>query len=57
MGNHYLQEFTFNNIYVRHAVNYRPDDNCCVMHIHSRCEIFYFVSGELSISLRAQDIR
>ncbi len=45
MGNHYLQEFTFNNIYVRHAVNYRPDDNCCVMHIHSRCEIFYFVSG------------
>lgn len=40
-----LREFTFNNIYVRHAVNYRPDDSYCKMHIHSRCEIFYFVSG------------
>lgn len=40
-----LQEFTFNNIYIRHAVNYSPDDSYCNMHIHTRCEIFYFVSG------------
>lgn len=41
----YLQEFNFNNIYVRHAVDYEPDDAYFEMHIHSRCEIFYFVAG------------
>lgn len=41
----YLQEITYNNIYVRHAVDCNPDDSYCEMHIHTRCEIFYFVSG------------
>ncbi|MDE6762117.1 MAG: AraC family transcriptional regulator, partial [Oscillospiraceae bacterium] len=43
----YSQEFTLNNIYVRHAVDYEPDDACFEMHIHSRCEIFYFVAGRV----------
>lgn len=42
-----MQEFTYNSIYVRHAVNYEPDDSYCTMHIHSRCELFYFVSGRV----------
>lgn len=43
----YLQEFEFNDIYVRHAINYKPDDSYCTMHIHSRCEILYFISGRV----------
>ncbi len=41
----YLQEFTYRNIYVRHAIDYGPDDQCFHMHIHAECEIFYFLSG------------
>lgn len=46
MENH-LQEFTFNNIHIRHAIDCKPDDSTCEMHIHTRCEIFYFVSGRV----------
>lgn len=42
---HHLQEMTFNNTYVRHAIDYKPDDSSSEMHIHTWCEIFYFVSG------------
>lgn len=41
-----LQELTYNNIYVRHAVDYEPDDSCFKMHIHDRCEMFCFISGD-----------
>lgn len=43
---HYLQELTFGDLYMRHAVDYAPDDSCPQMHIHNRCEIFCFVSGK-----------
>lgn len=43
----YLREFTFHNIYVRHAVDYEPEDAYFEMHIHSRCEILYFVAGRV----------
>ena len=46
MENH-LQEFTFNNIHVRHAIDCKPDDSTYEMHIHTSCEIFYFVSGRV----------
>ncbi|MDE6132688.1 MAG: AraC family transcriptional regulator [Oscillospiraceae bacterium] len=41
-----LQEFTYENIYVRHAIDYKPDDSYFNMHIHDRCEMFCFISGD-----------
>lgn len=42
----FLQEFTFKDIYVRHAVDYEPDNGYFNMHIHGRCEMFCFISGD-----------
>ena len=41
-----LQEITYNNIYVRHAIDYEPNDKFFSMHIHDRCEILCFISGD-----------
>lgn len=41
-----VQEFSSGDLYVRYAVNEAPDDKDFSMHVHERCEIFYFVSGE-----------
>ena len=40
-----LQEFDSEDLYMRHAVDENPDDKNFFMHVHERCEIFYFVSG------------
>lgn len=40
-----LQEFGSDDLYMRHAVDENPDDKNFFMHVHERCEIFYFVSG------------
>lgn len=39
------QEYSFGDIYIRYAVDESPDDKYFAMHVHERCEIFYFVSG------------
>lgn len=40
-----LNEYSFQNIYIRHAIDDSPDDRDFTMHIHEQCEIYFFVSG------------
>ncbi|MCH5269648.1 MAG: helix-turn-helix domain-containing protein [Lachnospiraceae bacterium] len=42
----FLQEFNSEDLYMRYAVDEAPDDRNFVMHVHDRCEIYYFVSGK-----------
>lgn len=42
-----LNEYSFDNIYIRHAVDDCPDDRDFTMHIHEQCEIYFFVSGSV----------
>lgn len=42
-----LNEYSFSDIYIRHAVDERPDDRDFTMHIHEQCEIYFFLSGEV----------
>ena len=41
----YLKESDKNDIYIRHAITETPDNTGVDFHIHDRCEIFYFISG------------
>ncbi len=43
--NNVLDEYDLKDLYVRHAVDAHPDDANFNMHIHEKCEIFYFISG------------
>lgn len=40
-----LEEFNTDELYVRYAVDESPDDRDFTMHIHDKCEIYCFVSG------------
>ncbi|MBQ5310765.1 MAG: helix-turn-helix transcriptional regulator [Oscillospiraceae bacterium] len=40
-----LDEYTIDDLYIRHAVDMSPELNKYSFHVHDRCEIFYFVSG------------
>lgn len=40
-----LREFHSKDLYTRYAVTENPDDKDFTMHVHERCEIFYFYSG------------
>lgn len=42
-----LNEYCFDDIYIRHAVDNCPDDKNFTMHIHEQCEIYFFVSGNV----------
>lgn len=42
-----LNEYSFGEIYIRHAVDDSPDDRYFTMHIHEQCEIYFFVSGSV----------
>lgn len=42
-----LREYTFGDIYIRHAIDDCPDDRSFHMHIHEQCEIYFFVSGNV----------
>ena len=42
-----LNEYSFGDIYIRHAVDDKPDDKNFTMHIHDKCEIYFFVSGNV----------
>lgn len=42
-----LKEYSFDNIYIRHAIDEDPDDREFTMHIHEQCEIYFLVSGEV----------
>ena len=40
-----LKETDLDGLYIRHAIDSVPDSNGAAFHIHDRCELFYFVSG------------
>ena len=42
-----LQEYNFDEIYIRHAIDEAPDDKYFTMHIHDHCEIYFFLSGNV----------
>ncbi len=42
-----LNEYSFDDIYIRHAVDEQPDDRHFTMHIHEQCEIYFFISGDV----------
>ncbi len=42
-----LNEYCFDDIYIRHAVDECPNDKDFTMHIHEQCEIYFFVSGNV----------
>ena len=42
-----LDEYSFGDIYIRHAIDETPDEKEFIMHIHDRCEIYFFVSGNV----------
>lgn len=42
-----LNEYNCGNIYIRHAIDECPDDRYFAMHIHDRCEIYVFISGNV----------
>lgn len=42
-----LQEYCFDDIYIRYAVDVSPDDKDFTMHIHDQCEIYFFISGNV----------
>lgn len=42
-----LNEYSFDNIYIRHAVDDCPEDKYFTMHIHEQCEIYFFISGNV----------
>ncbi|MBE6890140.1 MAG: AraC family transcriptional regulator [Ruminococcaceae bacterium] len=42
-----LNEYSFGDIYIRHAIDNSPDDKDFTMHIHEQCEIYFFVSGNV----------
>ncbi len=42
-----LNEYSFGDIYIRHAIDHSPDETDFTMHIHDRCEIYFFVSGNV----------
>ena len=41
----FLKETDRGGIDIRHAIDEQPDSNGFYFHIHDRCELFYFISG------------
>ncbi len=42
-----LNEYSFGEIYIRHAIDDDPDEKDFTMHIHDLCEIYLFISGDV----------
>lgn len=42
-----LNEYSFDDIYIRYAVDEQPDDKDFTMHIHEQCEIYFFKTGNV----------
>lgn len=42
-----LNEYSFGEVYIRHAIDDEPDEEEFTMHIHDRCEIYFFISGNV----------
>lgn len=42
-----LKEYNFEDVYIRYAVEVKPIPASYNMHIHDRCEIYFFISGNV----------
>lgn len=42
-----IDEYNFEDIYIRHAIDEEPAPSNYKMHLHSRCEIYFFISGHV----------
>lgn len=42
-----INKYTFDEIYIQHAIDDDPDDLDFKMHIHEKCEIYFLVSGNV----------
>lgn len=42
-----LDEYRFGDMYIRHAIDDKPDDRHFTMHIHEQFEIYFFLSGNV----------
>ena len=42
-----LKEYDFEDVYIRYAVEEKPIPASYNMHIHDRCEIYFFISGNV----------
>jgi AraC-like DNA-binding protein len=42
-----VSEYYLNDLYIRHAIDEKPDDRHFTMHIHLPFEIYFFVSGNV----------
>lgn len=42
-----LNEYHFDDFYIRHAIDENPCDSTFAMHIHEQCEIYVFISGNV----------
>ena len=42
-----LNEYCFDDIYVRYAIVEQPEDSKFSMHIHEQCEIYFFITGNV----------
>lgn len=42
-----LKEFNCDDIYIRHAIDTTPVSGSFTMHVHERCEIYFFISGDV----------
>ena len=42
-----LNEYGSGDVYIRHAIDNTPDQKDFTMHIHDRCEVYFFISGNV----------
>ncbi len=42
-----LKEYSFGDLYIRHAIDTCPDNASFSMHIHEQCEIYFYLCGDV----------
>ena len=42
-----MKEYTIDSVYFKHDISKNPNPKDFTMHIHDKCEIFYFVGGDV----------
>lgn len=42
-----LKEYSYGDIYIRHAIDDCPDSESFSMHIHEQCEIYFYLCGDV----------
>ncbi len=52
-----LKEHEFDGIYTRYALDETPDPSLFSFHVHDKCEVFYFVSGNAEYLVEGSSYR